>query len=110
MNTRLRISHHQKLTPPEYMDLEEQIKPFAKETAFRWSRKGVPHLLIELDSKIVYSLCYFKKSKSWRVFYPYGEVTSQQRQDFHSIGEILEFLNKAHAVGTTGIPKEETKQ
>ena len=92
MDTRLKISYYQKQTPPKYVALEEQVKPFAKEVAFRRSYRGVPHLLIELGKGIVYSCCYFKGGKFWRVFYPYGG--SQQKQDFNSTEEMIKFLRK----------------
>lgn len=95
MNTRLKISYHQKQTPPRYIELEEQLKPIAKDVAFRWSHKGVPHLLVELGKEIVYSLCYFKGHKIWRVFYPYGYGgDNQQKQDFNSAEEMIRFLKK----------------
>lgn len=93
MDTGFKTSYHQKQTPPRYIDLEEQIKPFAKEVAFRWSRRGVPHLLVELGRGIVYSLCYFKVSKFWRVFYPYGRG-EQKKQDFSSVRDMIKFLRK----------------
>lgn len=93
MDARLKISYHQKQTPPRYVDLEEQVKPFARDVAFRWSHKGVPHLLVELGKGIVYSLCYFKGGKFWRVFYPYGSG-SQQIQNFSSVEEMTKFLRK----------------
>ena len=93
MDARLKISYHQKQTPPRYTNLEEQVTPFAKEVAFRWSHKGVPHLLVELGKGIVYSLCYFKGRKFWRVFYPYGK-SNQQKQDFNSVEELVEFLRR----------------
>lgn len=93
MEARFKIGYKQKQTPPRYIDLEEQVKPFAKDTAFRWSFNGVPHLLVELGRKIVYSLCYFKGNKFWRVFYPYG-TGNQQTQDFNSLEEMLKFLKR----------------
>jgi len=93
MNDRLKISYRQKRIPPRYVGLEEQVKLFAKDVAFRWSFGGVPHLLVELGKGIVYSLCYFKGHKLWRIFYPYGN-SSQQKQDFSSEGEMIKFLKK----------------
>jgi len=98
MEARLKRSYREKRTPPRYIDLEEQVTPFAKDVAFRWSYKGVPHLLVELGKKIVYSLCYFKGGKFWRVFYPYGDG-SQQKQDFASLEEMLKFLKKHRPKG-----------
>ncbi len=91
MEANLKISYLQRQAPPRYVDLEEQVKPFAKDVAFRWSYKGVPHLLVELGKEVVYSLCYFEGRKLWRVFYPYGSG-GQQRQDFNSVEEMIKFL------------------
>lgn len=93
MDTRLKISYYQKQSPPRYIDLEKQVSPFAKEVAFRWSFKGVPHLLVELGRGIVYSLCYFGGYKFWRVFYPYGNG-NQRKQDFNSVEEMVKFLRR----------------
>ena len=93
MDTRLKISYHQKQTPPRFIELEKELKPIAGDIAFRWSHKGVPHLLVELGKGIVYSLCYFKGDKIWRVFYPYGNG-NQQKQDFNSVEEMIKFLKK----------------
>ena len=105
MDTRFKISYHQKRTPPRYTKLEELVKPFAKDAAFRWSYKGVPHLLVELGRGVVYSLCYFRGQKLWRVFYPYGG--SQQKQDFGSIDELVKFLRKHRPIR---LLKEEGKR
>ncbi len=94
MNDRLKISYENKQIPPMYIELEKQIKPFAKDTAFRWSYNGVPHMLVELGRGIVYSLCYFKKHKNWRVFFPYGVGNPQQKQDFNSVEEMIKFLKR----------------
>jgi len=94
MDDKLKISHSQGPTPSRYAELEEQIKPFAKDTAFRWSRNSVPHLLVELGRGVVYSVCYFKRQGFWRVFYPYGYVSTQEKQDFYSVEEILKFLRR----------------
>lgn len=93
MNNRHKISYRQKQTPPRYVELEEQLKPIAKDIAFRWSFNGVPHMLVELGRGIVYSLCYFKKHKSWRVFFPYG-TGDQRKQDFSSMEDMMKFLKR----------------
>lgn len=103
MDTRFKISYHQKPTPPRYTELEEQVSPFSKDTAFRWSFKGVPHLLVELGKDIVYSLCYFKGGKFWRVFYPYGNGY-QYRQDFSSAEGMIKFLKKHRPRSPSGKP------
>lgn len=93
MNSRFKMSYKQKRIPPQYAELEEQVRPFAKDTAFRWSLNGVPHLLVELGKGVVYSLCYFKRYKSWRVFFPYG-TGDQQKQDFTSTEDMIKFLRR----------------
>lgn len=93
MDSRHKISYRNKPIPPRYVDLEKLVTPIAKDVAFRWSHNGVPHLLVELGKGIVYSLCYFKGSKSWRVFFPYGNG-NQQKKDFSSVEDMLKFLKR----------------
>ena len=93
MQPRFRISYRNIQPPQMYTDLKMQVTLFAKNTAFRWSFNGVPHLLVELGRNTVYSLCYFKKRKSWRVFYPYG-TGNQTRVDFQSTEDLIKFLKK----------------
>lgn len=98
MDTRYKVSYHQRQVPPRYTGLENTLKPIAKDIAFRWSHGGVPHLLVELGRGIVYSLCYFGKHKSWRVFYPYMSG-NQRKQDFGSEEEMVKFLRRHRARG-----------
>ncbi len=77
--------------PIRYQELIEGIKPIAEDYYFRWSFKGVPHLLVTLKNQVTYSLCYFGKSKSWKVFYPYQDK-DQQKVNFRTREEMLEYL------------------
>ncbi len=93
MEARFEISYRDKAAPPRYTDLESQVKPFAKDVAFRWSHNGVPHLLVELGKGVVYSVCYFGGTKSWTVFYPYGSGP-QMKQKFSSVEDVIKFLKR----------------
>ena len=93
MKARLKKSYRNEPVPFRYVSLEVQVRPFAKDVAFRWSRNGVPHLLVELGRNIVYSICYFGGSKSWRVYYPYAN-SIQETQTFNSVEDLFKFLKK----------------
>ncbi len=84
-----------KPAPPRFLELEKLVTPISKDTFFRWSCNGVPHLLVELGRGVIYSLCYFEKSKSWRVFFPYARYDNPQtKRDFQSVDDMLKFLKK----------------
>lgn len=86
----LKVSYHNKTKPQRYADLEEKLAPIAQDMAFRWSHKGVPHLLAEVNN-VIYSICYFSRYDLWRVFYPYQQ-DEQRKQDFNSIVKVIEFF------------------
>lgn len=91
METTFKKNYKLKDEPERYSNLIEQVKPIATDYFFRWSFRDVPHLLLELSNKITYSICYFGKSKTWRIFYPYLG-SNQQKKDFSSEEEVLKFL------------------
>lgn len=93
MEARFKISYRDKPVPSRFVDLESQIKSFAKDVFFRWSHNGVPHLLVELGKGIVYSACFFGGTKTWRVFYPYGSGP-QTKQNFDSVEDLIKFLKR----------------
>lgn len=88
----LKISYRKATKPPRYADLEKALAPLAQDIAFRFSYKGTPHLLTEVNN-VVYSVCYFGGHDSWRVFYPY-QHPEQGSRDFSSIPEVAEFLQQ----------------
>jgi hypothetical protein len=92
MDNKLKTSYRQEPMPPRYADLIREVAPLARDTAFRWSRRGVPHLLVE-TARTVYSLCYFEGRDFWRVFHPYGRG-NQRKWDFGSVEEVIKFLAK----------------
>jgi len=89
-----KVSHSTRPTPALYRDLETQIAPIAKDVAFRWSQNGVPHLLIELSNKTIYSLCYFKAYHYWKAFYPYGDGKEQTKVVLNTEKDITRFLEE----------------
>jgi len=92
MNQNFKTSYHEdKEMPKVYRVLVERVKSVPLDCFFRWSRNEVPHLLVELGNGITYSICYFGRSKSWRVFWPY-QTNNQQKRDFPSINNIIGFL------------------
>jgi len=90
---RFKTSYRGKPTPPRYQELIKEVEGFSKDVSFRWSIDGVPHLLVELGRGIVYSLCYFKSGKNWRVFFPYG-TGDQQKKDFYDTDSMVKFLKR----------------
>lgn len=56
-----------------------------------WQR--VPHLLFPDKDKPQYSIAYFKKSKMFRVFYPYpsGNI-KQNKKDFTHYIQVINYL------------------
>jgi hypothetical protein len=84
-------SYRFKEIPEEYEGLIEKVKTIATDQSFRWSLSGVPHLLVELKNKVTYSVCYFRRSGTWRVFYPYpGD--RQEKRNFGSWEDAYDFL------------------
>lgn len=58
---------------------------------YRVSRRGVPHVLITRGG-VTYSVCYFKRSNLYRVFYPYGS-SNQERRDFATLDDLTGFFD-----------------
>jgi hypothetical protein len=57
------------------------------------SKRGVPHVIKRIGTK-VYSACYFTRTNSWKVFYPYGCFENQITENFKTISEIAYYLAK----------------
>lgn len=66
------------------LDKNEGINAYA-----RISNRGVPHIVI---NEIEASVCYFGRSKTWRVFEPYTGQSDQTKTDFETIDEVEEYL------------------
>jgi len=92
MDSKHKVSHRARPTPPRYLDLKTLVTSIAEDVAFRWSKKGVPHLLVELSNKTIYSLCYFRAYHYWKAFYPYGDSQEQVVKVLNTTKEILTFL------------------
>lgn len=61
----------------------------------RISNQGVPHLLYPNNIKPLYSICYFKKSKLYKVFYPYPSIFGKQnRINFLHYTQVINYLTK----------------
>lgn len=59
----------------------------------RTSARGVPHVVVSHKNK-GYSICYFKKSDIFRVFFPYPNEI-QTKTDFKTSSEVVEFILKS---------------
>ena len=94
MDSKHKVSHRARPTPPRYLDLKTLVTSTAEDVAFRWSKKGVPHLLVELSNETIYSLCYFKAYHYWKVFYPYGDSQEQQKKTLNTVEDIVKFLKE----------------
>lgn len=96
MEDRFKISYKNRATPTVYKEvldfLSHVVEGKFSDTAFRWSFNGVPHLLLE-SGGMVYSLCFFKKNRLWRVFYPYM-TESKTKVDFSTYQEAISFILK----------------
>ena len=103
MDQQHKVSYRDRPIPSIYQELEELVTPLAKDVAFRWSHKGVPHLLVELSSKTIYSLCYFNTYHYWKVFYPYGDGQEQIKTVLNTVDEILAFLKEETNKEDTGV-------
>ena len=57
----------------------------------RWSRNDVPHVVLQFRSKM-YSVCYFGRSKTYRVFWPYGTYGEQNHRNFCTVQEVVDFV------------------
>ena len=62
---------------------------------YRISRGGVPHIVGEIHGKTA-SICYFKKTNTFRVFTPYPSY-DQDKFTFKTEERLLEFINKKDA-------------
>ncbi len=94
MDLKHKVSHSTRKAPPVYTVLDNLVTPIAKDVAFRWSPKGVPHLLVELSNKTIYSLCYFKAYHYWKAFYPYGDGGEQVIKVLNTVEDIVGFLKE----------------
>ena len=86
------ITSHADMPIPEpllpVMVLLEKLN--CKFLQFRWSRRKVPHIILQLRTE-TYSVCYFGNDKFYRVFYPYPSST-QEQHNCQTPEEVIEFI------------------
>lgn len=86
-------SHKPKKHYNGYLERQMKLLAASHDATFRYSRKGVPHL-VKLGEHQAYSIGLFVATKIWRVFFPYGEGGSQERRDFDSSEEAFLFIQE----------------
>jgi hypothetical protein len=67
-----------------------RLKPLVEKlpgSILRESMRGVPHIVYG-----EYSIAFFGKANSYRIFYPWPSFRGQQKWDFKSHGEVVNFL------------------
>ncbi len=95
MDAQLKTNYYNgKPVPSRYQELLDKLTGEIKDIFFRWSFNGIPHLLIENNSGVVHSLCYFKRTKTWRLFYPYGPGKPQNKETFEDADQAIDFILK----------------
>ncbi len=77
------------MNKPETM-LNELKEVLLLKSTLRTSMRGVPHLLVTLNETI-YSVCYFGKSRQFKIFYPYPS-NNQQRAYCPTSNDVLRFF------------------
>ncbi len=92
MDNKHKVSHSERPVPGIYQELKTLVIPISKDVAFRWSKSGIPHLLVELSNETIYSLCYFNAYHYWKIFYPYGDGKEQVKRVLNTVEDMIEFL------------------
>lgn len=64
---------------------------------FRISQRGVPRAIVSVG-ETTYSICWFAKTSTWRVFYPYG-LENQTKIDTPKGWAIIDALNSMRSIG-----------
>lgn len=60
---------------------------------FRISRAGVPHIVLDVGSGRRASVCFFARTRKWRVFFPYCEFDKQQIKTTHEgVPQVMDRL------------------
>ena len=59
----------------------------------RISSNGVPHIIRTIGG-ITYSYCYFKKTKLWKLFWPWPSFDGQQKRVFKELTPLVKYMNK----------------
>jgi len=58
---------------------------------FRISKRGVPHIVLKTN-KQTYSICWFKRSRIYRLFYLYPTYLTQTKVDFNNFTDLQKFF------------------
>ena len=86
------VSHASKPIPKPLQPVMSLLEKLScKFLQFRWSRRKVPHVVLQLGSK-TYSICYFGKDGLYRVFYPYPGGSLQERHDCLTPRDVIAFI------------------
>ncbi|GAI52830.1 unnamed protein product [marine sediment metagenome] len=72
------------------LELEDYLKPYVTYTKPRTSRRNVQHLVVEAG-EVTYSIMYFRKTNTWRIFYPYPSSV-QTKFDVPTFGHVIEYF------------------
>jgi len=83
--------------PNHLRELAGKLQPYAYSCRSRISARGVPHLIVVTD-RLTYSICFFERSKTWRLFYPYPSST-QTKINFKSEDLIVRYFKNVDLVG-----------
>jgi len=72
--------------------IDERVRTSARLLGgeFCVSKRGTPHVLVEIDEGVEASVCYFASSKTWRVYYPFGLERRHQEVTTHNTIEEVE--------------------
>jgi hypothetical protein len=91
MNANYTKSYSSQSMPDFYIDLIRELEKNSIEYLFRWSSNHVPHIVINRGKG--YSICWFKKSHSYRVFTPYPNCTNcTHKEDLMNISDIISYV------------------
>ncbi len=84
------FSHGYMAMPQHYVLINNLLKDSGYNVTFRQSKNGVPHLVVHTGDN--FSICFFKGTKTFRVFTPYGQLGKQTKMSFSEPIEILEYI------------------
>ena len=85
-------SHSKDPVPGSQQPMLECLVLAGYKVTFRWSRNRVPHFVVESNGR-GFSVCWFKRPKVYRVFYPYpGE--NQTRRDYRTPEEVVKYIDQ----------------
>ncbi len=78
--------------PVSLQDVYAYLKEVSNDVRFRWSRRGVPHIIVTMSNGN-YGVCYFKRHNSYRVFFPYlSHGQEQVKWDSREADKVAEYI------------------